>query len=137
MGAALSMFVLLSTSVFVIRLASVTLRLTGLTDATARFHALSALTGTRFTTSEAEAIVNYPVRRRIISLLMIIGNLGLVTLFATVIVSLVNTEREIGATIFGRTDGGLAQHRCSQARRRCAAKDLLVLEAFDDILKTA
>jgi len=67
MGAALSMFVLLSISVFVIQVASVTLQLTGLADATARFQALSAFTGTGFTTSEAEAIVNYPVRRRVIS----------------------------------------------------------------------
>ena len=45
----------------------------------------------------ALTIVNYPVRRRIVSLLMIIGNMGLVTVFATVVVSLVNTDSEAGA----------------------------------------
>jgi hypothetical protein len=99
MGAALLMFVLLSISVFVIRVASVALRLTGLAEDSARFQALSAFTGTGFTTREAETIVNYPVRRRIISLLMIIGNLGLVTVLATVVVSLVNTAGEIGAVL--------------------------------------
>jgi Trk-type K+ transport system membrane component len=73
MGAALSIFVILSVSIFIIRVAAVALRLTGLTDVSARFQALSAFTGTGFTTIEAESVVNYPVRRRIVSLLMIIG----------------------------------------------------------------
>lgn len=99
MGAALSIFVLLSVSVFVVRVASVALRLTGLDDSSARFQSLSAYTGTGFTTIEAEAIVNYPVRRKIISLLMIIGNVGLVGVFATLVASLVHTEGETGAVI--------------------------------------
>lgn len=99
MGAALSIFVLLSISVFVIRVAAVALRITGLTDASARFQALSAFTGTGFTTSEAETVVNYPVRRRVVSVLMIIGNMGFVTVFATVVVSLVHTDGEVQAVV--------------------------------------
>lgn len=99
MGAALSLFVLLSLSVFIIRVASIALRLTGLPDGTARFQALSAFSGTGFTTTEAETVVNYPVRRRIISLLMIIGNLGFVTVFATIVISLINTEGEMEAVM--------------------------------------
>lgn len=75
MGAALSIFAILTISVFIVRVASVALRLTGLAEESARFQALSAFTGTGFTTSESEMVVNYPVRRRILSLLMIIGNL--------------------------------------------------------------
>ena len=99
MGAALSIFVILSLSVFVVRVASVALRFTGLTDNSARFQALSAFTGTGFTTSEAETVVNYPVRRRIIGILMIIGNMGFVTVFAALVVSLVQTDGEVGAVI--------------------------------------
>ncbi|MDG2270129.1 MAG: hypothetical protein P8M28_06920, partial [Alphaproteobacteria bacterium] len=44
-----------------------------------------------FTTSESETVVNHPLRRRIISMLMLVGNLGLVTVLATVIVSPVDT----------------------------------------------
>jgi hypothetical protein len=99
MGAALSIFVLLSVSIFIVRVAAVALRITGLTDNSARFQALSAFTGTGFTTSEAETVVNYPIRRRIVSLLMIIGNLGLVTVLATLVVSLVHTDGEPGAVI--------------------------------------
>jgi hypothetical protein len=99
MGAALSIFVILSLSVFVVRVASVALRFTGLTDSSARFQALSAFTGTGFTTSEAETVVNYPIRRRIIGILMIIGNMGFVTVFAALVVSLVQTDGEVGAVI--------------------------------------
>lgn len=75
MGAALSIFVILSVSIFTVRVAAVALRITGLPDESARFQALSAFTGTGFTTSETEMVVNYPIRRRIVGLLMIIGNI--------------------------------------------------------------
>ena len=97
MGAALSIFILLSLSIFVVRIAAVALRLTGMSESSARFQALSAFTGTGFTTSEAETIVNYPLRRRIASLLMIVGNMGLISVFATVVVSLINTEGDVRA----------------------------------------
>lgn len=103
MGAALSIFVLLSVSVFIVRVAAVALRITGLSDSGARFQALSAFTGTGFTTTEAEMVVNYPIRRRIVSLLMIVGNMGLVTVFATVVVSFVHTEGETGAVVIQLT----------------------------------
>jgi len=99
MGAALSILVLLSLSVFIVRVSSVALRLTGLAETSARFQALSAFTGTGFTTAEAETVVNYPIRRRIVSLLMIVGNMGLVTVFAALVASLVQTDGEVGAVI--------------------------------------
>lgn len=85
MGAAISLFVVLSLSVFIIRIASVALRLTVIEDSIAKFQALSAFSGTGFTSRESEYIVNYPVRRRIITILIVIGNLGLVTVFATIV----------------------------------------------------
>jgi hypothetical protein len=99
MGAAISLFVLLSFSVFINRIASVALRLTGLPDSIARFQALSAFSGAGFTTAEAETVINYPVRRRIISLLIIIGNLGMVAVFSTLVVSFLNTDGEVTAVI--------------------------------------
>ena len=110
MGAALSIFVLLSLSVFIIRVAAVALRHTGLADSTARFQALSAFSGTGFTTSEAESVVNYPIRRRIVSILITIGNLGMVTVFATLVTSLVHTDGDFAAVMTQLTwlVGGLA-----------------------------
>jgi hypothetical protein len=110
MGAAISIFVLMSLSIFIIRIAAVAMRLTGLDDSSARFQALSAFTGTGFTTTESEMIVNYPVRRRIVSVLMIIGNLGLVGVFATLVASIVQTDGKVDAVMeqLGWLLGGLA-----------------------------
>jgi len=57
---------------------SVALEATGMERARARFQVLSAITGTGFTTTEAEAVVNHPTRRRIATWLIFIGNTGAV-----------------------------------------------------------
>lgn len=90
MVAALTILLVLTLSVLVIRIAGVALRITGLPPDVARFQARSAFTGAGFTTQESEAIVNDPLRRRIIGNLMVAGNLGIVTVSAALIVSLVN-----------------------------------------------
>ncbi len=68
----ITLFLVLSLSLVVVRLATVALTMTGLSEEAAAFQARSAFTGTGFTTSEAEAVVNHPVRRRIISSLMVL-----------------------------------------------------------------
>jgi len=62
--------------------------MTGLEPSVARFQALSAFSGTGFTTREAERIVNHPRRRKILSHLMILGNAGIVSVMATFVLSL-------------------------------------------------
>ncbi|UCC39302.1 MAG: TrkA C-terminal domain-containing protein [Candidatus Aminicenantes bacterium] len=57
--------------------------MTGLDKNKARFQALSAFTGTGFTTKEAESVINHPQRRKIIRWLMIMGNVGIVTVIVT------------------------------------------------------
>ena len=71
----------------------------GLPEDVARFQTRSAFTGAGFTTSESETVVNHPLRRRIISMLVLIGNLGLVTVLATVIVSLVDTVETVRSMV--------------------------------------
>ena len=95
MGAALSLLVILSLAITVIRVAAVALRLTGLPADVARFQARSAFTGAGFTTSESESVVNYPVRRRVISVLMVVGNIGLVTVLSTIVVSFLSVENSM------------------------------------------
>lgn len=92
MAAALSLLIILTVFVFITRLGAIALRMTGMPERVARFQCLSALSGAGYTTSESEMIVNYPVRRRIIALLIVAGNVGLLSLSATFIVSLLNTE---------------------------------------------
>jgi len=94
MAAALTLAILMMVSLVVVRVASVALRLTGLPNEVARFQSLSALTGTGFTTHEAEMIVNYPIRRKILSGLMVFGNLGIVSVSGTFIIAFVGIEQD-------------------------------------------
>lgn len=99
MAAGFSLLAIFAISFCFVRIASVALRLTGLPEQNARFQAMSALTGTGFTTTEAEMVVNYPIRRKIISWLMIFGNLGIVTVLSTLTISFVRTDAEMGAML--------------------------------------
>ena len=56
----------LGLSLVITRIATTALSLTGLSWEAAKFQARSAFTGTGFTTSEAERVVDHPVRRRVI-----------------------------------------------------------------------
>ncbi len=71
-----------------VRAASIALMMTGLEKKKAKFQALSAFSGTGFTTKEAELVINHPVRRKIVTLLMIMGNAGIITVIVTATSSL-------------------------------------------------
>ncbi len=79
MTAIATLLVVLTISLLTVRVATVMLILTGLSLPLARFQARSAFTGCGYTTGESEQIVGHPVRRRIISTLMLLGNAGIVT----------------------------------------------------------
>lgn len=79
-------------SFLVIRAAAIALMLTGMDLKRARFQALSAFSGTGFTTKEAEFVVNHPKRRKIITWLMILGNAGIVTVIVTATSSLATSR---------------------------------------------
>ena len=72
-------------SLVVIRIATVGLTLTGVSKDLAQFQALSAFTGSGFTTKESENIVNHPLRRRIAMHLMLLGHVGIVAVIPFVI----------------------------------------------------
>lgn len=78
-----TVLIVMLVSLLITRVATVALTLTGLSREAARFQARSALSGTGFTTSEAEAVVGHPVRRRVVMTLMLVGSAGLVTVIAT------------------------------------------------------
>jgi len=75
--------VALVASFIVVRIGAIAFQLTGLEWSLAKFQALSCFSGTGFTTREAELIVGHPRRRKIASILMVLGNAGLVMLIAT------------------------------------------------------
>src|SRR5919108_324765 len=80
-----SLLVVIAIGLLVTRIATVMLIATGLSRETARFQARSAFTGSGFTTSEAEAVVSHPVRRRIVATLMLLGNAGIVTVVGSLV----------------------------------------------------
>jgi len=80
----LLLFIITLIVVFVVvRIGAIAFQLTGVDWVIAKFQALSCFSGTGFTTRESELITHNPKRRRIASILMVLGNAGLVTLIAT------------------------------------------------------
>ena len=74
----LVMLVFLGVWLLILWVGSIALEATGMQRAKARFQALSALTGTGFTTTEAESIVEHPRRRKIATYLIFLGNAGII-----------------------------------------------------------
>ena len=108
MIAVASLFVVVVVASVVARIGAVALMATGLPADVARFQARSALTGVGYTTTEAEAVVGHPLRRRIVMWLMLAGNAGFVVIVASMVLSFA-TSGDTGdaLTRLGITVGGL------------------------------
>jgi hypothetical protein len=72
------MLVLITAWLFVLWFGSIALEATGMERSRARFQAMSALTGTGFTTREAENIVGHSRRRLIVGWMMFLGSVGII-----------------------------------------------------------
>lgn len=99
MIAVLSVLLVLAISLTLTRVAAVALVHTGLGREAARFQARSAFTGVGFTTSEAEGVVNHPVRRRIVAWLMLVGNVGVITGMSSLILSFIQIGNSASGAI--------------------------------------
>lgn len=107
----LSLLVTLALSTIVTRVAAMALMFTGLSREAAKFQARSAFTGSGFTTQESEMVVTHPVRRQIVMVLMLLGNVGVATVAATVMVSIMSTSNSTWQTqllLFVVLIGGVA-----------------------------
>ncbi len=99
MIALLSFLTIIVISIAVIRIGTTALELTGLSKDVASFQALSAFTGSGFTSSETETVMSNPVRRKIARILMLLGSAGITSLVATFLLTfLVQSE----LTLFAR-----------------------------------
>ncbi|MDQ4097814.1 MAG: TrkA C-terminal domain-containing protein [Actinomycetota bacterium] len=78
-------------SLLITRIATIALTATGMARPSARFQSRSALSGVGFTTTESEAVVAHPARRRIIMALMLLGSAGLATSIGGILVGFVGT----------------------------------------------
>lgn len=103
----LTLIFVIALSMFVTRTATIALMHTGMSRERARFQARSAFSGAGFTTNESEVVVRHPVRRKIIMLLILFGNAGVVTAISSLILGFVGPsegfahERNIYLLIFG------------------------------------
>lgn len=100
MFALFTLLVVVSLSLIVTRIATIALAHTGLSWESARFQARSAFSGVGFTTSEAEQVVNHPVRRRIVLWLMLLGNAGLVTAVSSLILGFIHQDEGVSQLSF-------------------------------------
>jgi len=73
MGFLVPTLILVFAFIVVVRAGAIALMTTGMDSSKSSFQALSAFSGTGFTTREAELIVSHPRRRRIVSWLMVLG----------------------------------------------------------------
>ena len=90
--------IVIAISFLIVRAAAIALTLTGMEEQRARFQALSAFSGTGFTTKDAEIVVNNPRRRQIVMWLMILGNAGIVAVIVSATSSIVSSH-DIGVPI--------------------------------------
>jgi len=91
-AAFIAVLITVSVSLIITRVGTAALVHTGLSREVARFQARSAFFGVGFTTSEAESVVNHPVRRRIVLWLVMLGNAGIVTVLASVVLSVTRSH---------------------------------------------
>ena len=90
MVSVISLLIILTLSILVTRVGTVALALTGLSRDSSQFQARSAFLGVGFTTSESELVVKHPVRRRILLILMLLGNAGIITAISSLILTFIN-----------------------------------------------
>jgi hypothetical protein len=90
MIAIFTVLIIIALSILVTRVSAVALTHTGLSRDVARFQARSAFTGVGFTTREAERVTRHPVRRRIAMTLMLLGNAGVATVIASLVVGVID-----------------------------------------------
>jgi len=94
MAAIITLLIILIISVLITRIAAAALVITGLSRDSARFQARSAFTGTGFTTTESEKVMNHPVRRKVLMVLIILGSAGVISTISSLILSLITIDRE-------------------------------------------
>jgi hypothetical protein len=104
----IALLLIATLSFLVIRVGATVLEHTGLSRDAARFQALSAFFGAGFTTVESELVVTHPVRRRVIRDLIIVGNIGVISLLTSgVATATTNPDESHPAARIGVIVGGL------------------------------
>ncbi|WP_224998287.1 TrkA C-terminal domain-containing protein [Cesiribacter sp. SM1] len=93
MIAVITLILILSFSFLITKVATIALMHTGLSRQSAQFQARSIFTGVGYATKEAENIVNHPLRRKIVMVLMLLGNAGIVSVVATLVLTFLGNDK--------------------------------------------
>lgn len=103
MYALVSLIIIIALSMLTVRVGAIALEMTGMSRDMARFQALSAFSGAGFTTEEAETVLAYPARRRIVQTLIRLGSVGVITAIASLVLSFTSapTSPERIVVLFG------------------------------------
>jgi len=98
----LSLLVVIGLYILIMRVATLAMVLTGLSEDVAKFQVRSAFMGVGFTTSESESVVNHPVRRRIVQWLIFTGNAGIISALSLFIATVIGSTStaDTGLRIF-------------------------------------
>ena len=94
MVAVISLLSVLAISFFIVRVGTVALMMTGLSEDVASFQSLSAFSGVGFTTHEAESVVANQTRRSITAMLIRLGSAGVVTVISSSILSFTGSQTQ-------------------------------------------
>ena len=92
MIAVITLIIVISFSFLITKVATIALTHTGLSQQSAQFQARSIFTGVGYATKEAENIVNHPLRRKIVMILMLTGNAGIVSVIASLVLTFVDKQ---------------------------------------------
>lgn len=87
-----SLLLVIALSLLIVRIGTIALTMTGLSEEVARFQSLSAFSGAGYTTDEAETVVSSTERRLVISWLIRAGSVGAVSAVSTTILSFAGIE---------------------------------------------
>lgn len=137
MYAVVLLIIVAMVSLLITRIATIALTVTGMTRESARFQARSALTGVGFTTGESEAVVNHPVRRRIVMTLMMLGSVGLATAVAGLLATFLRADRAAASLRILLLVGGLflvyVASRTRWVDRQLSRLGVRLLRRFTDL----
>lgn len=98
MIAILSLLLVFALSLLIVRIGTIALVMTGISEDVARFQALSAFSGAGFTTDESENVISGPARRRIIGILIRTGSLGIITAISSLVLTFAGSSGGIPDT---------------------------------------
>ncbi len=96
MAAAISLLVVITLSFLIVRIGTIALTMTGLSEDVASFQSLSAFSGAGFTTTESENVLLTRARRRVVKTLIRLGSAGVVTAVSSLFLSFNNDDSALG-----------------------------------------